>query len=591
MLQFSRDYFEAEERDGFYIEPMMKNAWAAQLEVLSKIDAICREYEIPYFADWGTLLGAVRHGGFIPWDDDIDICMKRADLERFMYVLDNCQDELESLSIYSDPNWGAHAVKVVNSTAVIVDRQKIREYHGFSLTAGIDIFTIDYVPRDKALEEEQYDILRTISQTCHLKREMEEYSPLSPEYLKGMRLLREFLDKIKTTCQIEFSEENPTEQELYILIEEVAALYGDEDSDYLTQVACLGVGMDYYISKEAYASEIRMPFENMMIPVPAGYDELLRKKYGADYMVPQNKSAGHDYPFYGILIQELAQRKYNGDIDKTKKYVDNLSTDYYRRFLDREGCPRISDELFFEEGAGNNDIWAVQMEILEEVKRLCRLHHTEVFVIGNPMDEDGRYGDLHLAMKRNDYITIVNAIPEELDVWFDYDSVYNKESVEDIRLFIYTDGYREDIEKYKQRFHGCQKRVSVDIVVLDAIEDDSAKADARKTLVQGLLMTAQNVGTAAPYTEAEQSIVAHWKNAVQIDINMEGNLRNEFYKTADLVAGGYRGTSKNLYIAAAMQHGEEKIYPGEWFEHAVEVSVGKLTIPMPVGYREMMGKE
>ena len=78
------EYYQGETRDGFYIEPMMKCAWAAHLEVLRKIDIICRENDIRYFADWGTLLGAIRHKGYIPWDDDLDICMLRPDLERFL---------------------------------------------------------------------------------------------------------------------------------------------------------------------------------------------------------------------------------------------------------------------------------------------------------------------------------------------------------------------------------------------------------------------------------------------------------------------------------------------------------------------------
>ena len=89
MLEFDKDFFEKEERCGFTIEPMMKSVWAAQLEVLEKIDRICKENGIKYFADWGTLLGAVRHKGFIPWDDDMDICMLRPDYLRFIQVIDN----------------------------------------------------------------------------------------------------------------------------------------------------------------------------------------------------------------------------------------------------------------------------------------------------------------------------------------------------------------------------------------------------------------------------------------------------------------------------------------------------------------------
>ena len=72
-MEFAKDYFEDEVRNGFYIPGIMKRCWAASIEVMGEIDRICKKYNISYFLDSGTLLGAKRHGGFIPWDDDLDI--------------------------------------------------------------------------------------------------------------------------------------------------------------------------------------------------------------------------------------------------------------------------------------------------------------------------------------------------------------------------------------------------------------------------------------------------------------------------------------------------------------------------------------
>ena len=72
-MEFPQNYFCAEVRDDFEIPAMMKRAWAAELEVLSVIADVCERYHLQYFADYGTLLGAVRHKGFIPWDDDIAV--------------------------------------------------------------------------------------------------------------------------------------------------------------------------------------------------------------------------------------------------------------------------------------------------------------------------------------------------------------------------------------------------------------------------------------------------------------------------------------------------------------------------------------
>ena len=77
-------FLQDEVRCGFLVPAAIKQAWAAELEVLAEIDRVCRLHGITYFADWGTLLGTVRHGGFVPWDDDMDIVMKREDYQRFL---------------------------------------------------------------------------------------------------------------------------------------------------------------------------------------------------------------------------------------------------------------------------------------------------------------------------------------------------------------------------------------------------------------------------------------------------------------------------------------------------------------------------
>ena len=82
-MEIPRDYLLDEVRCGYYIPAMMKKTWANALEILSEIDRVCTKYNIKYFADWGTFLGTVRHGGYIPWDDDMDICMKREDYRKF----------------------------------------------------------------------------------------------------------------------------------------------------------------------------------------------------------------------------------------------------------------------------------------------------------------------------------------------------------------------------------------------------------------------------------------------------------------------------------------------------------------------------
>ena len=100
MLTFSADFFKAEERCNFLIDTTMKTVWAAELEVLCEIAVVCEKYSIPWYMAYGSLLGAVRHEGFIPWDDDIDIAMPRQDYEVFVDYFVQNSDALRPLKLF-----------------------------------------------------------------------------------------------------------------------------------------------------------------------------------------------------------------------------------------------------------------------------------------------------------------------------------------------------------------------------------------------------------------------------------------------------------------------------------------------------------
>ena len=102
-----------------------------QLSILEEIDRICQKHQIGYWLDGGTLLGAVRHGGFIPWDDDIDIAMRQADLERFINI---APEELrEGLFLQTPQNEPQSKEPIV----------KVRDLNSFYVE-GADNFAADY---------------------------------------------------------------------------------------------------------------------------------------------------------------------------------------------------------------------------------------------------------------------------------------------------------------------------------------------------------------------------------------------------------------------------------------------------------------
>lgn len=139
-MEFENSYFENEVRSGFFVPGMVKRSWAAQIDVLQEIDRICKKYNIQYFAEWGTLLGAIRHKGFIPWDDDMDICMKREDYTKFMQVAPmELPQGWALLNAYTDHRYTELLSRVVNGQQLDLDDENLKIHHQFPYPAGIDI--------------------------------------------------------------------------------------------------------------------------------------------------------------------------------------------------------------------------------------------------------------------------------------------------------------------------------------------------------------------------------------------------------------------------------------------------------------------
>lgn len=289
MLQFPKDYFQDEIRDGFRIEAMMKCAWAAELEVLEVFREICQKHNLTYYADWGTLLGAVRHKGFIPWDDDIDLCMLRQDYERFLSIVnEELPEGFQVLSVYSNDLHEQPFARMVNAVTISYQPERLQKFHGCPYVVGIDIFPLDVLPEDKDQEDHM----------CRM------YNKL----FSSVKECREHLDKVTKTlpeleqlCGLSFDRSKNIKNQLLHAVNAVSSRYNDTDAPYMTHLA-YHVGRRRYLCREWYRDVVWLPFENVMIPAPIDYDAALTALFAADYMTPKCQP-GHEYPFY--------QKQYN----------------------------------------------------------------------------------------------------------------------------------------------------------------------------------------------------------------------------------------------------------------------------------------
>lgn len=320
-LVFPSEYFRAEERriefyesgeggesvlrESFFIERMMKRAWAVSIKILKQIECICRRHQIPYFADWGTLLGAVRHKGVVPWDDDIDIAMKREDYNRFLAI---ARKELpEGYCIVDatyDETWINLIARVLNvadsnNAQLNIQTEKMEEFYGCPFVIGVDIQPLDYIPRDSEEADLQADILQNVFAAAY---ELRENGGQITEKIK------EQLKLIEELCNYHLEEGHNIVHQLFRLASAISQMYGKEDGDEITYMYSYVKRRSYKLKPEWYAECVSLPFETTTVQVPKEYIKVLEKLYGPEWNTCYKGASAHEYPFYRGQQKQLEQQ-------------------------------------------------------------------------------------------------------------------------------------------------------------------------------------------------------------------------------------------------------------------------------------------
>ena len=165
-IVLDKSFYNAEERCGYYVSEKMKHIWAVGLDLWYKFDSVCKKYNLKYYAAYGTLLGAVRHKGFIPWDDDIDLCMMRDDYEKLKLV---AKEEFKEPYYFQDwynscgRTWCFSKLRNSNTTAIeFPDKGKEFNQGIFIDINALDEFD-DGVNTDKVFKKVQRELFDCIN--------------------------------------------------------------------------------------------------------------------------------------------------------------------------------------------------------------------------------------------------------------------------------------------------------------------------------------------------------------------------------------------------------------------------------------------
>ncbi|UTX51384.1 LicD family protein [Candidatus Saccharibacteria bacterium TM7i] len=278
------------------------------LDIYREIKRICEKYNITYYADGGTKLGAVRHGGFIPWDDDMDIAMKLDDYNVFKKVArKELADSYELLDGSSIDHVDFSFLKISDKTTTFIRWEDLPFSENYM---GVHIDVFPYVGTDSSRSESAFN--------------------------KKLDLL---IDEITSKKLYGIGRELPI---LFKEQKELQQRFRLKESRYVRNGTTSMWRDSAIFPTSGYENSVEIPFEDTVIPLPGGFERQLKIQYG-DYMKfpPKNERVSHHFGFVDLNTPYTHYQKESRQhfVSEVIKYTHTLQISKYqaeRRLIEQE---------------------------------------------------------------------------------------------------------------------------------------------------------------------------------------------------------------------------------------------------------------
>ena len=271
-IHLPQGFLDEETRCDYLISSEMKAVWAVELDLISEFQRVCEKHHLTYYASGGTMLGAMRHKGFIPWDDDVDLMMMRSEYEKLCQIAPKEFTgryfwQTEQTDHYSAR--GHAQLRNSETTGILLSEEKTKL--SFNQGIFIDIFPMDNIPDDPQEKDRFYDDLSRLRADYQAERDIafDYHFEWRKDFIRP-------IGRFIKHCFHRFFLKSKFDQD-FNTYETLAKTYMNEPTKRV-------VLTPFYIPRytweaDLFSSYTMEPFEFMSIPIPCGYDRILSIQY------------------------------------------------------------------------------------------------------------------------------------------------------------------------------------------------------------------------------------------------------------------------------------------------------------------------